>query len=533
MAGISSQNGRMLVDYTARDYAALLQSLRAQVPLLLPEWQDYQSEADFGNVLLELFAHMTDVLNFYVDRTAAESFLATAQTRASIIQHLNLIGYVLATAAPAAASLTLSVPAGFSGTLKINQGDAFASKSGKNTPSLRFEFVQASSLEIDFATIRPAADQRKHYPGILVEEGRLIREEVLGVSNELPNQQFALAHAQPILQTQGNDTGQKLPGRDMVVTTRLGGDIQGWTRRDTLAFSRNNQRDYVVKVDEEDRAVLHFGDGAFGAIPPRGAEIRVTYRVGGGAVGNVPAHAIQTILSAPDLVNAGARVTNPAPASGGADRESIEHAIRLAPSVFRAMRRAVTREDYEAIALNFPGVGKVRAEATHWNKVVLYVAPAGGGFVSDLLRQKLHAHFEDKRPVTVLMEIANVQYVNIYVTAEIGVLPYYDPQAVKAECERAGAALLEFARVKFNDTLYLSKFYEALEAVEGVDFVTISEFRRTGDSEIIAKDGKITTDVDELPRAPLVADPDPDPDPNQPAPPVYTAGVQILINEGS
>ena len=87
------------------------------------------------------------------------------------------------------------------------------------------------------------------------------------------------------------------------------------------------------------------------------------------------------------------------------------------PSVFRSLKRAVTAEDYEALALDFKGVGKVRAEGTSWNIVTLFVAPAGGGQVSDVLEANLLAYFEDKRPVSTMIDIEDVDYVPIYVTA--------------------------------------------------------------------------------------------------------------------
>ena len=37
----------------------------------------------------------------------------------------------------------------------------------------------------------------------------------------------------------------------------------------------------------------------------------------------------------------------------------------------------MTTGDYEALARSFDGVGKVRATATGWNRVTLYVAPSG------------------------------------------------------------------------------------------------------------------------------------------------------------
>ena len=85
----------------------------------------------------------------------------------------------------------------------------------------------------------------------------------------------------------------------------------------------------------------------------------------------------------------------------------------------------MTASDYEALALSFNGVGKVRAQATGWNTVALYVAPEGGGKVSDVLEGNLKAYLEDKRLVSQTVEVSDVDYVPIYVTAEIGVASYY------------------------------------------------------------------------------------------------------------
>lgn len=86
MAEIKRVNGRPTIDYMARDYDSLLQAMRALIPEKLPEWTDYESQADFGNVLLQLFAHMGDILSYYQDRVANEGFLGTAQQRRSVIQ---------------------------------------------------------------------------------------------------------------------------------------------------------------------------------------------------------------------------------------------------------------------------------------------------------------------------------------------------------------------------------------------------------------------------------------------------------------
>ncbi|OPY74167.1 MAG: Baseplate J-like protein [Syntrophorhabdus sp. PtaU1.Bin002] len=542
MAEIKKVNDTQVVDYMARDYTSILQAMRELIPERLPNWKDYTSEADFGNVLLQLFAHMGDILSYYQDRIANESFLGTARTRQSIIHHLKLIGYRLATAAPASTILKLTVPPTYTGTITVKKGDAFATKSQKEKPSIRFEYI-GEDFTVDCSTLPTnSLTHRKEISNeIPVEEGRLIEKEKLGVSSGRPNQQFTLAHKGLILRSLGIGSEAN---KDITLTTKLGDMEEPWTPQETLAFSRAGQqgavqKDYVIEVDEDDRATIIFGDGDFGAIPPAGADIYATYRIGGGLKGNVLANTIQTIVDAPQLTAIGARVNNPGPATGGSERESIEHAVMHAPGVFRSLKRAVTAEDYEALALNYKGVGKVRAEAGNWNRVKLFVAPDGGGSVSDILRKNLLAYFEDKRPLTTILEIADVDYVRIYLTAKLAIERYYIQENVKEKVRKAVKDLLAFDNVDFKQTLYLSKFYEAIEAVDGVRYVTITEFcelrsgqtadqrgytTQTGGREMVKPDGKIDLGMNEIPRIPDDADDDPN----------YAGGIYImLVEEGA
>lgn len=331
-----------------------------------------------------------------------------------------------------------------------------------------------------------------------------------------------MAHSGLILRSLGQIN------KDIVLLTDLAGVIDEWILQESLTFSREGQKNFVIEIDEEDRAMIVFGDGAFGAIPVSGSLIRATYRVGGGLKGNLAADTIQTIVNAPQLALLGAKITNPVPATGGAERESIEHAVQHAPSVFRSLKRAVTAADYKSLALSFKGVGKVRAEAANWNTVMLFVAPEGGGLVSDVLEQSLLAYFEDKRALSTIIEIRDVKYVQIYVTAEVGVKSYYSREDINAKVSAAAGAVLAFDNVDFGQAIYLSRFYEVIEAIEGVQFVNITEFRREdqppdpSDPLVhVARSGKLILDTSELPKKP-----------DKPDDLQYAAGIQVLIVEG-
>lgn len=97
-----------VVDYTSRDYSSVLNDLINLIPTYLPEWTD-RSPGDFGIVLLELYAYVCDIMNFYIDRAANEAFLATATQYQSILNIAQLLDYTPFGNVAATASLQFTI----------------------------------------------------------------------------------------------------------------------------------------------------------------------------------------------------------------------------------------------------------------------------------------------------------------------------------------------------------------------------------------------------------------------------------------
>ena len=521
MATINLKDDRQVIDYLARDFSSFRQSLLDLIPAKLPEWTDL-SEANFGVVLIELFAYVADILSYYQDRIANEMFLSTAQERRNVIEHLRLIGYEMAPAAPAACRLSVIVSNDRNQVIEIRKGDQFATPSTKERPSVTFEYTGDKPIIIDLAAL-PLNSAKKPDDSTLtgfkeavgaipVREGKSIVNEVIGVSDGTPNQRFPLA--QP-----------RLLRDSIVVTVETSPPTPAWRLRknlvfsgraftpeqlaaleqqdritSSLAFSRSPDPDFAIETDENDVTTVLFGDGQYGQIPPVGARIFASYRTGGGAIGNVGAKQITDVVRSPQLQVLGAKVINRLPASGGADRESIEQAVKFAPTVFSSMQRAVTAEDYVVQARLFPGVSKARAEANNWNSVKLFVAPTGTGELpTDILKRDLLSYFEDKRMLTTFLQIENPDYVEIQIQADIGAKPYFRNQEVHDAAETAVQALFDFEQVDFADILYLSKISEALESEPSIDHVVVSRFRRADSNQDIPADGRLVLGENEIP----------------------------------
>src|SRR5690349_22222628 len=110
------------VDYTDKDYDALRFRLRNLIRSVFPEWTDF-NVANFGNILLELFAHVGDVLTFYQDNQARQSRITTATQRKALLGLVKLIGFTPSSATAATATLTITLPSVPAGSVTFSKGE--------------------------------------------------------------------------------------------------------------------------------------------------------------------------------------------------------------------------------------------------------------------------------------------------------------------------------------------------------------------------------------------------------------------------
>jgi hypothetical protein len=477
------------IDYTNKDFASLRQAMLDLARYRLPEWTD-QSPSDLGVLLVDLFAYMGDVVLYYQDRIANESFLQTAVERRSVLNSLRLIGYELSPPVPASVELTLLFkppPAGSSPVVTIPNGAQFASTPSSASPAQLFEYL-GNALDIDLTSdqVSPTPDGKKLiYTGLPVLQSSAQPTAVIGSSTGEPNQMFVIPGTPVILNT-------------LIVEVNEGAAWVAWDRRASLLYdvgpdgrvslSSAEARDFYVQFDENDLCWVAFGDGTYGRKPPVGLNnIRATYRIGGGSAGNVPANSITVANTTIALFDS---VTNPQPAAGGADHEDIGHAKAFGPLAFRSGQRAVTLNDYVALAQQAGGVAKVRAAAPNWNVIELYVAPEGDSLspVPEELRRGLVSYFEDKRMAGTFVEILDATSVPIDTSIELVYDRRYRADAVRQAAEAAVEDLLAFKNVDFAQPLYLSDVYGKVEAVPGVAAMTVTRFRRQDAPSLLLSD---------------------------------------------
>jgi len=487
------------VDYTNKDYASLRRAMLELARYRLPEWTD-QSASDLGVLMVDLFAYMGDIILYYQDRIASESFLHTATERRSVLHLLRIIGYELKPPIAAAADLRLTFSAPSAGEptkVTIPRGAQFATKASSGVTPQTFEYI-LPDLEIDLSTsqVQTASDGKKIYPSLPVRHSRSVPQEMLGSSTGEPNLSFKLSQSPLLLDSLEVEVNE---GAVWVPWTRRNNLLYHTTSDGRITLSTSESREYYVQFDENDVAWVVCGDGLYGLIPPVGLNnIRARYRVGGGSAGNVPA---ASIVEAKTAIRLFKSVTNPSPAAGGADRETLEHAVRFGPLAFRSGQRAVTLSDFVALAHQAGGVAKVRARSQGWNQIDLFIAPEGDTCraAPEDLKRRLVAFFEDKRMVGTFIHIQDPTCVLVDINISVVVEHNYSPESVLHEVELSVRQLHAFKNVDFGRPLYLSKVYEAVEAIAGVYAATVLRYRRKGTTAEIPVTGRIDIGEYELP----------------------------------
>lgn len=373
------------VDYTDRDFDSLRARLIALIKSVFPDWTDFDV-ASFGNLLVELYAYVGDVLTFYQDNLARESRLVTATQRKNVMALAKMLGYRLHGAQPATAQVWLQLARVPVASVTFPAGTVLRTQ--EVTEPVRFQLLAP-------AVIAAASDPPRVLA--LVENSKAHTQLFDG--RGLADLELHLDFAPYIDDSAVVSTPQGL-----------------FTEVDSFLDSRPNDRHFVVAVDQNDRATLRFGNGVSGA-PPSGT-ISVTYKTGGGSTGNVDPERITIIEGAfKDAYGNAVQVSvrNPAPASGGADRQTVASAKMLAPESLRALTRSVAREDFEIHARRLPGVARAlmltsNEDATiAENSGILYIIPrsaAGPTLPTPALKNLVLRQVTEVYPCTLTFQVS-------------------------------------------------------------------------------------------------------------------------------
>ena len=510
MTATPPSNIPISVDYTSKDYYSLRSDLIARIQDRVPNWTG-TDDHDFGIALVEAFAYLGDLMSYYIDRAANESFISTATQRSSIINIAQTYGYSVAGYSASFTTLTFSnyspdaitIPGGtiVSGDLII--GDTV------NT----IEFTTDADVTID------GYDSNTDSPGqatVTANHGRSVIQissdatsdgELIGTSMGLPNMTFQL-YESPVV------------AGSISIYVQEGDVFSKWQEVRHITDYEPTDLVFTTYTDENDNVFINFGDGVSGVIPTLYSEIRAKYTVGGGAVGNVPVNVLNNIIYVPGLtelqvsaLQASITVTNTAVGLGGSDAESTDQIRALAPLALRSNNRAVTLQDYADLsyqaAVSGSSVGKANATGT-WPSVTLYIAPNRTATDTDpapgldgtgvtlngsptieftTLYSDVSSYLSDKVLMGTTVTIQPPTYVDAIIAIQYSKQPQYTDVEIQTALKTKLLTEFGYGNMYFQQTITQQTIEYQLAKVPGVLNATVTALHRQGDSGVLTLTG--------------------------------------------
>lgn len=477
-----------------RDFEQLLAQAMQRIRQSNTAWDDLTPH-DPGIVLLELFAYLTDTMIYRLNRLPEKVYIA----------FLRLLGVSLRPPSAASTTLRFTRARGQEGAVEIPRGTRVTLErtGGSSNPPPVFMTTQAVTLAADAESVDAPAVHAEQVDG-----------ELAGTANGLAGFYVTVARA-PLIAP----TGDPL---DLVVGVEAAeGELDDrapavqyegrayriWREVENFANVGDDRFVYTVdrnagmitfapSLDPENGSV-RFGDGLLGEAPTAGRAVRVWYRRGGGAEGNVAAN---TLTAFKETLR-GVTVSNPAPATGGRDAETLENALLRGPKELHSLERAVTASDFELVALKTLGIARAKAftRAALWSyaqrgtvEVVLVPAvpesawqgshlPASTleQYCTDEVRAQVQQAIDERRPLGTTAVVNCAHYKTVRVAANIVVRREENADAVKSRVlERLNRMINPLPSDKFNargwafgQALRVSNIYDVALGEPGVRYV--------------------------------------------------------------
>ncbi|TFH47080.1 MAG: putative baseplate assembly protein [ANME-2 cluster archaeon] len=245
---------------------------------------------------------------------------------------------------------------------------------------------------------------------------------------------------------------------------------------------------YIVRIDNNAKATVIFGDGKMGARLPSGTEnVTTTYRSGIGPGGEVDAGSLTLLQTRPLGIK---DVINPLSASGSEAPQDLNKARSNTPQTVLTFDRIVSLRDFEDFSRSFAGIGKARAVAV-WNKerfMVHVTIASGTGRVistdSDLYKNLVDA-IGNASDSSQQFQVDSYKPAFFNVKAKLKINPGHQPSIVIAAAETSLRSMFSFEKRTFGQSVTTADVVSVIQNVPGVVAINLDQLYRYHDNQSV------------------------------------------------
>lgn len=421
-----------------------------------PQGQKLITDYSEGNILiiiLSLFAAIAEVLHYYVDNMARETFLSTARRYDSVVKHGALVDYHARAAIAATVDVILSrsiTGNSIGAKLTIPQGTLFTDSSGNSWLSARDVIWYSNVTTCKVPIIQHERYTASALNNMVIPTG----DRVILNLGTLPNGKYY---------EQGS------------MSLQIGGET--WVLVDTFAKSKPTDKHFMVSVDESLSPYIMFGDGTFGKKPAAGAKItNVVFYLTNGTQGNVKSN---TITSVPSVISSSitdATVSNAYDAGGGSNYENFTMLKEHIPLSVKTLGVAITKEDFESLAMLVDGVNKAKADYECGRKLTIYISPDGGAVASSELINRVYNLLSQRAPMTTWLKVKSAGKVQIILEMDVTGKKSYKTAEIQTQILTALYNAYSPEQAQIGGSVRVSDIYALIDNLSTVDYLHLTKF---------------------------------------------------------
>lgn len=421
-----------------------------------PQGQKLITDYSEGNILiiiLSLFAAIAEVLHYYVDNMARETFLSTARRYDSVVKHGALVDYHARAAIAATVDVILSrsiTGNSIGAKLTIPQGTLFTDSSGNSWLSARDVIWYSNVTTCKVPIIQHERYTASALNNMVIPTGDRI---ILNLGT-LPNGKYY---------EQGS------------MSLQIGGET--WVLVDTFAKSKPTDKHFMVSVDEALNPYIMFGDGTFGKKPAAGAKItNVVFYLTNGTQGNVKSN---TITSVPSVISSSitdATVSNAYDAGGGSNYENFTMLKEHIPLSVKTLGVAITKEDFESLAMLVDGVNKAKADYECGRKLTIYISPDGGAVASSELINRVYNLLSQRAPMTTWLKVKSAGKVQIILEMDVTGKKSYKTAEIQTQILTALYNAYSPEQAQIGGSVRVSDIYALIDNLSTIDYLHLTKF---------------------------------------------------------
>ena len=266
--------------------------------------------------------------------------------------------------------------------------------------------------------------------------------------------------------------------------------LHTWKVLGDLLSAHESDRVVVPEIERDNTVFLRFGDGQYGMSAHAASSFQAKYRIGNGSLGNIGHDTLAHVVTNAHGIDA---VRNPLPGVGGRDPETMEHIRQRAPFAFRAQLRAVTEDDYGAMAQLDKAIRAARGTLRwtgSWHTAFVSIEAAAGDALPATLATSTKNRLNLLRMTGVDLDVEGAVIVGLRIEMNICVASDHFQSDVRDALMRVFTVgdlcsgqrgILNPENFTFGQTIYASPLIAAAQAIDGVSSVTLTVFERMDD----------------------------------------------------